>query len=57
MGMWCDIPSHPTRPCQLPHPRPHPQNFTGRVADLQGQLFSLFFLEGGGAICEMKIPV
>ena len=49
MGIWCDIPSHPTRPCPLPHPKPHPHIFntiiptkqTNRVADLQEQLFSL----------------
>ena len=53
MGIWCDIPSHPTRPRPLPHPKPRPQIFntfvpakhTGRVADLQEQLFSLFFLD------------
>ena len=53
MGIWCDIQSHPTRPRPLPRPKPRPQIFntfvpakrTGRVADLQEQLFSLFFLD------------
>ena len=53
MGIWCDIQSHPTRPHPLPHPKPRPHIFntfvpakrTNRVADLQEQLFSLFFLD------------
>ena len=53
MGMYCDIQSHPTRPLQLPHPKSHlhvfntflPAKRTSRVADLQEQLFSLFFLD------------
>jgi len=53
MGIWCDIQSHPTMPCLLPHPKPRPLIFntfvptkrTNRVADLQEQLFSLFFLD------------
>ena len=51
--VWCDIQSYPTRPRPLPHPKPHPHIFntfvpakcTNRVADLQEQLFSLFFLD------------
>jgi len=27
MGIWCDIPSHPTRSRPLPHPKPCPQIF------------------------------
>ena len=42
MGIRCDIQSHPTRPCPLPHPKPRPHIFytfvpakrTNRVADL-----------------------
>jgi len=57
MGIWCDIQSHPTRPhpfpLPLPHPKPRPHIFntfvpakrTNQVADLQEQLFSLFFLD------------
>jgi len=53
MGMWCDLQSHLTRPCPLPHPKPCPHVFsmfvpakhTNQVADLQKQLFSLFFLD------------
>ena len=51
MGIWCDIQSHLTRPRPLPHPklRPHifntfvPAKRNNRVADLQEQLFSLYF--------------
>ena len=53
MGIWCDIQSHSTRPRPLPHPKLRPLIFntfvpakrTNRVADLQEQLFSLFFLD------------
>ena len=53
MGIWRDIQSHPTRPRPLPHLKPHPHIFntfvptkhTNQVADLQEQLFSLFFLD------------
>ena len=53
MGIWSDIPSHPTRPGPLPYskPRPHvinmfvPAKRTNRVANLQEQLSSLFFLD------------
>ena len=52
MGIWCDIPSHPTRPRPLPKAtRTYffntflPAKRTNRVADLQKQLFSLFFLD------------
>jgi len=27
MGIWCDVQSHPTRPCPLPHPKPRPHIF------------------------------
>ena len=63
MGIWCDIPSHPTRPRPLPHPKPRPQIFntfvpakhTGRVADLQEQLFSLFFLDSSKYHCPQQV--
>jgi len=53
MGIWCDIQSHLTRPRLLPHPKPCPHIFntfvptkrTNQVADLQEQLFSLYFLD------------
>ena len=53
MDIWCDIQSHPTRPRPFPHPKPRPHIFNtfvpakriNRVADLQEQLFSLFFLD------------
>jgi len=63
MGIWCDIPSHPTRPRPLPHPKPCPQIFntfvlakrTGRFADLQEQLFSLFFLDSSKYHCPQQV--
>jgi len=57
MDMWCDIQSYLIRPrpfpLPLPHPKPCPHIFnafvpaknTNRVADLQEQLYSLFFLD------------
>jgi len=62
MGIWCDIQSHPTRPCPLPHPKPRPHIFntfvpakrTNRVADLQERLFSFFFLDSSKYTVKMK---
>ena len=63
MGIWCDIQSHPTRPCPLPHPKPRPLIFntfvpakrTNRVADLQEQLFPLFFLDSSKYRCPQQV--
>ena len=63
MGIWCDIPSHPTRPRPLPRPKPRPHIFnsfvpakrTNRVADLQEQLFSLSFLDSSKYHCPQQV--
>ena len=63
MGIWCDIQSHPTRPRPLPHPKPRPLIFntfvpakrTNRVADLQEQLFPLFFLDSSKYRCPQQV--
>jgi len=55
MGIWYDIQAHPTRP------RPHifntfvPAKRTNRVADLQKQLFSLFFLDSSKYHCPQQV--
>ena len=62
MGIWCDIPSHPTRPRPLPKAtRTYffntflPAKRTNRVADLQKQLFSLFFLYSSKYHCPQQV--
>ena len=63
MGIRCDIPSHPTRPRPFPRPKPRPQIFntfvpakrTNRVADLQEQLFLLFFLDSSKYHCPQQV--
>ena len=63
MAMLCDIQSHPIRPRPLPHPKPRPHIFntfvpakrTIRVADLQEQLFSLFFLDSSKHHCPQQV--
>ena len=63
MGIWCNIQSHPTRARPLPHPKSCPHIFntfisakrTNRVADLQEQLFSLFFLDSSKYHCPQQV--
>ena len=67
MDIWCDIHSYLTRPrplpLPLPQPKPCPHIFnafvlaknTNRVADLQEQLFSLFFLDSSKYHCPQQV--
>jgi len=61
MCIWCDITSTRPRPLPRPKPRPHiftmfvPAERTNRVADLQEQLFSLFFLDSSKYHCPQQV--
>jgi len=62
MGVWCDIPSHPTRSRPLPHPKPCPQIFNTfvpakctKLLICRSNLFALFFLDSSKYHCPQQV--